>query len=45
MIGLLLGVIAVILIIETKSLLIGEGAAPQTVDKIVAALVGPGVDR
>jgi cation diffusion facilitator family transporter len=45
MIGLLLGVIAVILIVETKSLLIGEGASPQTVDKIVAALVGPGVDR
>lgn len=45
MIGVLLGVIAVILIIETKSLLIGEGAGPQTVDKIVAALVGPGVDR
>ncbi len=45
LIGLLLGVIAVILIVETKSLLIGEGAAPQTVDRIVAALVGPGVDR
>jgi cation diffusion facilitator family transporter len=45
MIGVLLGVIAIILIIETKSLLIGEGAGPQTVDKIVAALVGPGVDR
>ena len=45
MIGVLLGVIAVILIVETKSLLIGEGAGPQTVDKIVAALVGPGVDR
>ena len=45
MIGLLLGVIAVILIVETKSLLIGEGAGPQTVDRIVAALVGPGVDR
>ncbi len=44
-IGLLLGVIAVVLIVETKSLLIGEGAAPQTLDKIVAALVGPGVDR
>jgi cation diffusion facilitator family transporter len=44
-IGVLLGVIAVILIIETKSLLIGEGAAPETVDKIKAALVGPGVDR
>ncbi|HEY6747436.1 MAG TPA: cation diffusion facilitator family transporter [Mycobacteriales bacterium] len=45
MIGVLLGVIAVVLIVETKSLLIGEGAGPQTVDKIVAALVGPGVDR
>jgi cation diffusion facilitator family transporter len=45
MIGLLLGVIAVILIFETKSLLIGEGALPETRDKIVAALVGPGVDR
>ena len=45
LIGLLLGVIAVILIVETKSLLIGEGASPQTLDKIVAALVGPGVDR
>jgi cation diffusion facilitator family transporter len=45
MIGVLLGVIAVILIVETKSLLIGEGAGPETVDRIVAALVGPGVDR
>jgi len=45
LIGLLLGIIAVVLIVETKSLLIGEGAAPQTIDKIVAALVGPGVDR
>ncbi|MFL6128839.1 MAG: cation diffusion facilitator family transporter [Mycobacteriales bacterium] len=45
MIGLLLGVIAVILIFETKSLLIGEGALPETRDRIVAALVGPGVDR
>jgi len=45
MIGVLLGIIAVVLIVETKSLLIGEGASPQTVDKIVAALVGPGVDR
>src|SRR5215213_4387173 len=39
MIGLLLGVIAVILIFETKSLLIGEGALPETRDRIVAALV------
>jgi divalent metal cation (Fe/Co/Zn/Cd) transporter len=44
-IGVLLGIIAVILIIETKSLLIGEGATPETVDKITAALTGPGVDR
>jgi cation diffusion facilitator family transporter len=45
MIGVLLGIIAIILIVETKSLLIGEGAAPQTLDRITAALVGPGVDR
>ena len=45
MIGILLGVIAIILIFETKSLLIGEGALPETRDKILAALVGPGVDR
>jgi cation diffusion facilitator family transporter len=45
MIGLLLGVIAIILIFETKSLLIGEGVLPDTRDRIVAALVGPGVDR
>lgn len=44
-IGVLLGVIAVALIFETKSLLIGEGALPETRDRIVAALVGPGVDR
>jgi cation diffusion facilitator family transporter len=44
-IGILLGVIAAILIVETKSLLIGEAAAPEAVDRIKAALVGPGVDR
>ncbi len=44
-IGVLLGVIAVILIGETKSLLIGEAASPDAVDRIMAALVGPGVDR
>ena len=33
-IGVLLGVIAVILIVETKSLLIGEGVAPPTVRTI-----------
>jgi cation diffusion facilitator family transporter len=45
LIGVLLGVIAAILIMETKSLLIGEGAEPDTLDRIVAALLGPGVDR
>jgi len=44
-IGLLLGVVAMILIVETKSLLIGEAAAPDAVARIRAALVGPGVDR
>lgn len=38
MISALLGVIAIILIIEMKSLLIGEGAAPRTLDAIVAEL-------
>jgi divalent metal cation (Fe/Co/Zn/Cd) transporter len=43
-IGLLLGVIAVILAIEMKSLLIGEAASPDTVDTIRAALAaGAGV--
>ena len=37
-IGLLLGVIAVILIIEMKSLLIGEGAAPPVLARIVSAI-------
>ncbi|HVM06746.1 MAG TPA: cation diffusion facilitator family transporter [Acidimicrobiales bacterium] len=37
-IGVLLGVIAVILVIEMKSLLIGEGAAPDVVDRISRAL-------
>ncbi|WP_327043947.1 cation diffusion facilitator family transporter [Microbispora sp. NBC_01189] len=37
-IGLLLAVIAVILAIETKSLLIGESAAPEMEKKICAAL-------
>ncbi|AYF72644.1 cation diffusion facilitator family transporter [Nocardia yunnanensis] len=38
-IGLLLGVIAVILIIEMQSLLIGEGATPEEDRRIRAALV------
>jgi cation diffusion facilitator family transporter len=37
-IGVLLGVIAVILIIEMKSLLIGEGAAEPVLGKIVGAI-------
>lgn len=37
-IGLLLGVIAVILAVETKSLLIGESASPETVARIRAAM-------
>jgi cation diffusion facilitator family transporter len=44
-IGVLLGVIAVILIVETKSLLIGEGARPPLVTTISSALVGGPVER
>lgn len=44
-IGALLGVIAIILIVETKSLLIGEGSGPDELRTIRAALVGGGVDR
>jgi divalent metal cation (Fe/Co/Zn/Cd) transporter len=44
-IGLLLGVIAVILIVETKSLLIGEGSGPEELRTICTAMVGRGVDR
>jgi len=44
-IGVLLGVIAVILIFETKSLLIGEGADVDATARIRSAIVGPGVDR
>ncbi len=43
MIGVLLVIIAVILAIETKSLLIGEGATPEHVRAIEAALPGDGV--
>ncbi len=45
MIGLLLICVAIVLVIETKSLLLGESAAPATVSRITAELVGPGVDR
>ncbi len=44
-IGILLGVIAVILIIEMKSLLIGEGAAPPVLARIVAELEAGAVER
>lgn len=44
-IGLLLGVIAVVLIVEMKSLLIGEGATEAEEDALRAAVPGPGVER
>ncbi len=44
-IGLLLGVIAIVLIIEMKSLLIGEGSGPAELRAIREALVGGSVDR
>ncbi|HEX3337083.1 MAG TPA: cation transporter [Jatrophihabitans sp.] len=44
-IGVLLIVVAVILVIETKSLLLGESAAPGQVAAIEAALLGRDVDR
>ena len=44
-IGLLLGVIAAILIVETKSLLIGVGARPALVATISSGLVGGPVER
>jgi cation diffusion facilitator family transporter len=44
LIGLLLVAVAVILAIETSSLLVGEGADVADVAAIRAALVGPGVD-
>ncbi|MBC7638686.1 MAG: cation diffusion facilitator family transporter [Rhodoferax sp.] len=42
-IGVLLVTVAVVLAVEMKSLLIGEGASPQAVRRIAAALVGDGV--
>ena len=44
-IGALLVTVAVVLVIETKSLLLGEAAAPSDLALIEAGLVGPGVDR
>ncbi|SFB64204.1 cation diffusion facilitator family transporter [Amycolatopsis marina] len=45
MIGILLGVIAIILIIEMKSLLIGEGATAREHEIIVDELTGGRVER
>jgi cation diffusion facilitator family transporter len=45
MIGALLGVIAIILIIEMKSLLIGEGATNPELDRIEKAVVAGRVQR
>jgi len=45
-IGLLLVIIAIVLAIETKSLLLGEGATPEDVRTIERAiLAGPGIER
>jgi cation diffusion facilitator family transporter len=45
MIGALLGVIAIILIVEMKSLLIGEGATQRELDTVTTELAGGEVDR
>ncbi|MEV4533835.1 cation diffusion facilitator family transporter [Asanoa sp. NPDC049518] len=45
MIGVLLVAIAIILAVETKSLLLGEGASPENTRAIEKSLVGDGVDR
>jgi cation diffusion facilitator family transporter len=44
-IGALLITVAVVLVIETKSLLVGEAASPGDLAQIESGLVGPGVDR
>ncbi len=44
-IGALLGVIAIVLIVEMKSLLIGEGARPPLVAKIIGGLEGGAVQH
>ncbi|NIH78698.1 cation diffusion facilitator family transporter [Amycolatopsis viridis] len=45
LIGVLLGIIAIILIVEMKSLLIGEGATDRELDSICEALAGGRVER
>jgi divalent metal cation (Fe/Co/Zn/Cd) transporter len=44
-IGVLLVSVAVVLIVETKSLLLGEAASPAAIVRIEQALLGPGVER
>jgi cation diffusion facilitator family transporter len=44
-IGILLGVIAIVLIIEMKSLLIGEGAQPPVVEAIIDGIEGGAVQH
>lgn len=44
-IGVLLLVVAVVLIVETKSLLLGESASPAQVRTIAKVLVGEGIER
>ena len=44
-IGALLVTVAIVLVVETKSLLLGESAAPGQVRAIQTALLGAGVDR
>jgi cation diffusion facilitator family transporter len=44
-IGVLLLAVAAVLVVETKSLLIGEAAAPAALAAIERELVGPGIDR
>jgi cation diffusion facilitator family transporter len=44
-IGILLGVIAIVLIIEMKSLLIGEGARPPVVEAIIDGIEGGAVQH
>lgn len=45
MIGILLVAVAIVLAVETKSLLVGESATVEDVRAVEAALVGPGVSR
>lgn len=45
MIGVLLGIIAIVLIVETKSLLIGEGAGERELAMIIDQLTADGIER